>query len=244
MCRMVGVVFREQFPSEVLLDLREVARVGKIPGEKEAGHRDGWGMASFANGSPIYMERRPDAIFEDHHFEPAVRQVAKLSRPNILIAHARASSGSPASISNTHPFMARGLLLAHNGTVFDYRAKTRYVPHGDTESENLLMSLAERMDSVGDLGKALRSLILEDILVRKFSGAVLLVSDGVRLYGYRDYAPDRSAEYYNLKVLRRPDYVLLYQETLLELDKSAQKVNKGELIAVGTDMKVTSEKLA
>ncbi|MGQ9586906.1 MAG: class II glutamine amidotransferase [Thermoplasmata archaeon] len=241
MCRMVGVVFRGEFPAEVLMDLKEVARVGKIPGEKEPGHKDGWGIVSFVGGSPIYMERRFDAVFEDHHFEPAVRQVAKLPRPNILVAHARASSGTPATMANTHPFIAGGIVLAHNGTVFDYEPRTRYKPIGDTDSEKLLMSLAEKMDDKGHLKEAFKSLVIEDIATRRISGAVLLVTDGKELCGFRDYAPDRSATYYNLYLMRRSDHIVVFQETLLDFKDSAQQVKKGELVTVDMDLNVARE---
>jgi len=243
MCRMVGVVFRGVFPAEVLTDLKEVARVGKIPGEKEPGHKDGWGIVSFVGGSPIYMERRIDAVFEDHHFEPAVGQVAKLPRPNILLAHARASSGTPAIMANTHPFISRGIVLAHNGTVFDYEPRTRHKPVGDTDSEKLLISLAEKMEDRGHLKEAMKSLVLEDIAPRKISGAVLLVTDGKELCGFRDYAPDRSASYYTLRFLRRPDHVVFFQETLLDLKDSVQQVKKGELVTVDIDLNVAREQI-
>ena len=128
MCRMAGVVFRSTFPAEVLEDLREVARTGRIPDEPEPGHRDGWGVVSFVGGVPIFLERRADPIFDDKHFDPAVKQAAKLHRPNILIAHARAISGTPATIPNTHPCVVHGVLLAHNGTQLRFDPKAPHTP--------------------------------------------------------------------------------------------------------------------
>jgi len=37
MCRMVGVVFRREFPMEILDDLCRLSEVGIIPGEEEKG---------------------------------------------------------------------------------------------------------------------------------------------------------------------------------------------------------------
>lgn len=241
MCRMVGVVFRSAFPAEVLEDLREVARTGRIPDEPEPGHRDGWGMVSFVNGVPIYLERRAEPMFEDKHFDPAVKQAAKLHRPNILVAHARASSGTPATIPNTHPFVAEGVVLAHNGTILDFDARTIHRPAGDTDSERLTMALADRLHRTGDLKSALKSTIVEEVLTHEFSAAILLVSDGKQLHAYRDFGPKRSASYYDLRIARFPDHIVAYQETTMKPPENVYQVKKGELVTIGLDLEMRKE---
>ncbi|OGS42669.1 MAG: hypothetical protein A3K67_05540 [Euryarchaeota archaeon RBG_16_62_10] len=241
MCRMAGVVFRSTFPAEVLEDLREVARTGRIPDEPEPGHRDGWGVVSFVGGVPIYLERRADPIFDDKHFDPAVKQAAKLHRPNILIAHARASSGTPATIPNTHPFVVDGVVLAHNGTIFDFDAKTAHTPAGDTDSEKLAMALADRLHRTGDLRTSFKSAIVDEVLTREFSAAILLVSDGKQLLAYRDYGPKRSASYYDLKIARFTDHIVVYQETAMRTPENVYQVKKGELVTIGLDLEMRKE---
>lgn len=241
MCRMVGVVFRSKFPAEVLEDLKEVARTGRIPEHAEPGHRDGWGVVSYIKEMPIYLERRADPIFEDKHYAPMILQTAKLPGPNILIAHARASSGTPASIPNTHPFIAGGLVLAHNGTIYDFDVRTKHRVAGDTDSEKLLMMLADQMDDDGDQKAALKSVIKNEVLPREFTGAVLLVSDGEMLYAYRDHALKKSPNYYDLRVAKFLDYVVVYQETLMTMPPDAFQVKKGELVTIDLNLNVTRE---
>jgi len=241
MCRMVGVVFKDRFPLGTLIDLRHVAEVGKIPGVKELGHRDGWGIVSFRNGSPRYIGRSVRPAFLDPSFDSALEDIQELDSPNILIAHARAASAGGASLPNTHPFVVDGIVLGHNGTIKDFNPLTKLRPKGETDSELLLLVLAEKMEEVGDLRTALRSLILDDILTHKFSAAILLVSDGKTLCGYRDYSDSRKAFYYDLRIAKCQDYVALFQETYLGYDARISRVKKREIVAVDLDLKVKRE---
>jgi predicted glutamine amidotransferase len=241
MCRMVGVVFKDRFPLGTLIDLRHVAEVGEIPGDKEVGHRDGWGIVSFRNGSPRYIGRSPRPAFLDPSFDSALEDIQELDSPNILISHARAASAGGASLPNTHPFVVDGIVLGHNGTIEAFNPQTKLRPKGDTDSERLLLVLAEKMEEVGDLRSALKSLIVDDILQHKFSAAILLVSDGKTLFGYRDYSDSRKASYYDLRIAKCQDYVALFQETYLGYDARVSRVKKGELVSVDLDLKLKRE---
>jgi len=243
MCRMVGVVFTDVFPMGTLTDLRHVAEIGKIPGEKEPGHRDGWGIVSFRDGTPRYIGRSPRPAFLDPSFDSALEDIPEIDPPNIVIAHVRAASTGSASIPNTHPFVVGGIVLGHNGTIKDFHPVTERKPKGDTDSERLALVLAERFEEKGDLKEALASVILEDIAGHDLTAAVLLVSDDKNLYGYRDFAKGRMADYYDLRIARCKDFVALYQETFLGYSGDISRVKKGELVSVGLDLRVEREML-
>jgi predicted glutamine amidotransferase len=243
MCRMLGVVFRGKFPTASLRDLRHISATGRIPDEPQPGHRDGWGIVSFREGIPFYVRRSPKPASKDSAFDAALKEIPKLEPPNILIAHARALSQGVASIQNTHPFIMDDLVLAHNGTMFDFRPRTHHKPVGETDSELLMALLADKMDKKRDLRDAVISLIKDDILKNKFSAAILLISDGRKLYAYRDYASGRSPEYYDLRIARSADWVVLFQESRMSYDCELPRVRKGELVIVDLNLNIEREML-
>lgn len=244
MCRMVGLVFRRQVPMDTLCDLRRVAEVGVVPEQKDRGHNDGWGIVSFTNDSPHYIGRSDRAMHNDPSFDAALMDAQKMPSPNILIAHARAASKGSAKMENTHPFVIGGLVLAHNGTVYDLEPPKGAIPKGESDSELLALILAERYAQEGDLERALTSLITEDIGRRKSSAAVLLVSDGRTLFGYRDFTSDDRASYYDLRIAKGDGHVALYQETVMGYTGESSQVSKGELVGVSLDLSVRRRMVA
>lgn len=243
MCRMVGVVFRRDFPTDTLEDLRHVAEVGQIPGEDEPGHRDGWGIVSFRSGSPRYIGKSPRPLHLDPSFDSALVDVVKLEPPNILIAHARAASAGGATLPNTHPFIVNDIVVGHNGTISDFHPKTKRTPKGETDSERLALLLGDRMDEMGALKTALKSVILEDLASKEFTAAILLASDGQRLYGYRDFANADRADYYDLRIAKCDGYVALFQESFVGYCGRISRVKKGELVSIDLDLTVKREML-
>jgi len=239
MCRMVGVVFRDQFPVNVLTDLRTISREGEIPGRKLRGHRDGWGIASFVDGSPVYLGRSPSWAAEDSSFEIAVNKASKLRPPSIVIGHIRAASRGKAKLVNTHPFIVGGLVLGHNGTIKGLNFATEGRRLGGTDSELLALALADRYEKEHNLRIALKAVIQEEVLDREFTGAVLLVSDGKTLCGYRDYSENGS--YYNLRLAVGKQSIVLFQETANGIDGSVSQVKRRELVSIGLDLEVKRE---
>ncbi len=244
MCRMVGIVFRDLVPLELLLDLRHIAQFGQVPdpGDEGPGHKDGWGIVSFAHGSPLYVGRSTRPAHVDPSFDSALEDVSRLRPPNMLIAHVRRSSRGKRSLPNTHPFVSDGLVFAHNGTVKKFEPNTRHAPKGDTDSEGLFMVLLDRLEEKHDLKSALRSVIREDVKGHECTGLVLLISDGRTLHGFRDFGEGQPDWYYDLKVVRARDYAALFQETHLILDGEGEQVGRGELVSIGLGLEVSRER--
>jgi len=243
MCRMVGIVFRRELPMEALLDLRDVARTGLIPDEPVPGHRDGWGIVSFRNGAPLYIGRSSRPVFNDDSFDSALRDVLKVEAPNILIAHARALSSGAATIPNTHPFVMDGIVLCHNGTVRNIKFEPRHPVKGETDTELLLARLADKVEESGDLAGSIKNLISDDIHLHEYSAAIMFISDGKRLYAYRDFSPGKSAEYYDLRMAVCDDCVAFFQETKMGYRGEVSQLQNGELVTVDLDLNVQKEML-
>jgi len=238
MCRMVGVVFQNEFPLGALRDLQHVSEIGIVPGEEEPGHNDGWGLVSFRSGSPRYVGRSPRPLRMDPSFDSALQDVQRLTSPNILIAHARAASKGGAKMENTHPFIANGIALGHNGTVYDLEPPEGTTPKGESDSEVLTILVSERCKEGHDLGSALEAVITEEIVPRGFTAAILIASDGRKLYGYRDYTDEAKSSYYDLRIARCADFVVLFQETFMGYSGDQSQVKKGELVSVSLDLTV------
>lgn len=240
MCRMVGVVFRSEFPVESLRALREVAGTGKVPEEEELGHRDGWGMVSFSKGSPNLIGKSERPAHLDPSYDSATLSASKVQPPNILVAHVRAASAGSASLKNTHPFITGGLVLAHNGTVKGRIPQGSQAAKGDTDSERLSLLLADRYAVTKDLVRSVTELVRDDLKDNTYRGTVLLVSDGSRLVGFRKVNYQDWEWYYKLKLAVRQTEVMLFQEvpTGCNVDGQVSEVGDGELVAIDSDLSV------
>jgi len=241
MCRMVGAVFRDRFPTRSLVELRHISKVGRPldPGD-DPGHPDGWGMVSFRGGSPRYVGRSTMPAYVDASFDSAMSSLKEIDPPNIVIAHARKGSEGEISMENTHPLVSEGLVFAHNGTVKEFFPQTSHKPKGRTDSERILMLLADRYLEQGDLGSALRTLITKELPPYEYSAKIFLVSDGKKLYGYREYSDPKSDWYYMLKVARSEDSAVLFQEVSDEssVGGDVREVKNGELVTVDLGLNV------
>jgi predicted glutamine amidotransferase len=242
---MLGVVFREKPRLDAFRDLQHVAEVGPVPeqGDELPGHRDGWGIASFRAGSPRYMGRSERPMHMDPSYDSALRDVASLDGPNVIIAHARRGSEGSRSMANTHPFISDGLVFAHNGTVKGFHPSTTRAAKGQTDSERLFMALLDRVDEKRDLGEAIKSLVREDIRGHEFTAAIMMVSDGASLYGYRGYAEERNSWYYTLRVSECPNTVTLFQETIHGYAGDVIDVPNGGLVRVSPGLGVSYERV-
>ena len=245
MCRMVGMVFRDRVDANALRDLQHVAEVGTVPeqGDELPGHRDGWGIVSFRGGSPRYEGRSERPMHMDPSFDSALSSLSSVAGPNMLVAHARRGSEGSRSLANTHPFISDGLVFAHNGTVKKFHPETSRMPKGETDSERLFMRLMDRYDEMRDLRSAMRSLVREDVAGHEYTAAIILVSDGRTLYGYRGYSNEADAWYYGLKVSRCPGAVTVFQETVQGYSGDVRELRNGELVGVTLGMEASYEML-
>jgi predicted glutamine amidotransferase len=128
----------------------------------EQGRRqpDGAGIGIFTSlGAPI-ISRQAESAWHGRTFELAARDFTS----STFLAHVRYSSGSKASVANTHPFEQDNRLFAHNGVcrgldLLDERLQrlgAASLVRGQTDSERIFALItAETRRSHGDVTRGI-----------------------------------------------------------------------------------------
>ena len=183
MCMIFGLSARDEIPTNEYL---------RAFYKNSPQHPDGWGLA---------VINRSDAVIEKESIEASKSHYLKerLSAPieaRLMIAHIRYATVGNVEYKNCHPFSAKDHLgrrwtQAHNGTIFDYPALSKYVgtQKGDTDSERIFLYLLDRLNAAQiEKGSKLNFDERFDLLDRivcdmaKGNKLNLLISDGRNLY--------------------------------------------------------------
>jgi gamma-glutamyl hercynylcysteine S-oxide hydrolase len=151
MCRLIGFAAPEPSRLTELVGEEQVALfrdMGRL-------HRDGWGTAWL---DPALRTYRATGQPDDAEFAALVEAPPSVAR----VAHLRwATEGMSVSERNSHPFVADGIALAHNGTIspraaFDELLKPdlRSSLLGTTDSERYLALVRQELRETGDVPAA------------------------------------------------------------------------------------------
>jgi gamma-glutamyl hercynylcysteine S-oxide hydrolase len=151
MCRLIGFAAPRPATLTELVGTEQVARfrdMGRV-------HRDGWGTAWLDNGLRTY---RATGLPDDAEFAA----LAEAPPSGARLVHLRwATEGLEVSERNTHPFVADGLALAHNGSIsprsgLDELLKPELQDSlvGTTDSERYLALVRQELAVGGDLSQA------------------------------------------------------------------------------------------
>lgn len=197
MCMLFGLSSRDHYTANEYL---------KAFYKNSPQHPDGWGLAVIG---------RNDAVIEKESIEASKSHYLKerLSAPveaRVVIAHIRYATVGNVEYKNCHPFTAKDNLgrrwtQAHNGTVFDCPALSKYVgiQKGDTDSERIFLYLLDRLNAAqSEKGSKLsfdeRFALLDGIVCDTARGNKLnlLLSDGRNLYVHTNC---RDTLYYLVK---------------------------------------------
>ena len=126
-----------------------------------AEHRHGWGIA-LLDGTEAEIIKEPVKALDSLRIKTALENDIYSS---CLMAHIRQATIGDVSTENTHPFVrsdryGREWVLVHNGTIFDspYLNGYRYTQEGSTDSERILLHIAERMEE-GDNFEVIESIV-------------------------------------------------------------------------------------
>ena len=173
--------------------------------ELSRGNPSGWGVAWLSDGGwHVYKEPLP--LYSS---DRAGRVVQRSVRGRIIVSHVRLASVGSVREGNTHPWLYRGWVFAHNGTILDRRALLGLIRgeyrgfEGDTDSEAFFHLIVQEAERLGDPVEGIRSAV-EEIIDKGigFSSLNFVASDGERLYALR-YATT-SPSYYTLYYVERP----------------------------------------
>jgi len=154
-------------------------------------HPDGWGIA-WRDGDEIRVVRSGKPAASD----PLLRR--QRVRTDRFIGHVRfASNPETVHAGNSHPFLASGVALAHNGTFYG-----KVGAEGDARKVSDTMVFLELLASRwGDrsfegLAAVLRGMLSDRDLVGEYSAANLLIATTDRIFAFRRFR--RDPEYYTL----------------------------------------------
>lgn len=199
---------------------------------------DGAGIGTFDPEGLPCVDKQPLAAWRDAEFASAAREL----RSSTFLAHVRYASTGNVSMNNTHPFVQRGRLFAHNGVVqgldeLDARIKTlraTHLVHGETDSERVFALItAETSRRDGDVTEGLKAAvgwIIEHLPVYSLNLVLTTTSD---LWALRYPATHR------LYVLSRPSGGTA---TALALDARTTRIHaRSEHLATRESLIVASE---
>lgn len=185
-------------------------------------HPDGWGIA-WRDGNEIRVVRSGKPAASD----PLLAQ--QRVRTDRFIGHVRfASNPDTVHAGNSHPFLASGVALAHNGTFYG-----KVGAEGDARkvSDTLvfLERLAERWKerTFEALADALRGMLSDRELVGEYSAANLLIATADRLFAFRRFR--RDPDYYTLH-LREDAFAATAASQPLDAGDGWRLLADGELV--------------
>ena len=116
---------------------------------------DGTGIGWFEATRRPRVAKQPLAAYEDAAFAREAREISSTT----FIAHVRYATTGDVLAQNTHPFLQRDRLFAHNGVIEDLArldrelGDDRTLVHGDTDSERLFALITREVERArGDVG--------------------------------------------------------------------------------------------
>ncbi len=237
MCRLFGLIANK--PVDIRYSFYE-APIESFEAQSW-GNPDGWGVAWLEEGGwGIFKE--PIPLYESRKARPLIERIV---RGRIVVSHVRLASMGELKLENTHPWIYKGWVFAHNGSIDrgkllalleeEYRADLV----GDTDSEVFFHLIIQEYSYTRDPVKAIINAV--NMIVDNrigFSSLNFIASDGLRLYALR-YA-SRNLDYYTLYYIVRPRGEI----ELNKLSKETRQLIQTKLSRREKAVVVASEKMS
>ena len=202
---------------------------------------DGWGIAWFDGFKwSLYKEMMP------LYMSSRAKEHIKSIQGFIIISHVRYATHGEIKVENTHPWLYKGYVFAHNGSV-DRKSLLSLLTQnykdleGETDSEVFFHLIVQEAENSGDFIEGVRRAIARiNSNYIDYSSLNFVASDGRKLYALR-YAK-RYFDYYTLYYLKRPREGLKIDKVS---EKTAQlirmKLAAGEKAIIVASEKLTEE---
>ena len=110
MCRLFG--FRSIVQLPVHHSLREAENA---LAKQSRQHPDGWGIGYYLDNDP-YLQKGSGSAFRDYDYA----RISEMLASETVVAHIRRATVGRTSEANSHPFVFRQWMFAHNGEVEHY----------------------------------------------------------------------------------------------------------------------------
>lgn len=231
---MMGLVGDVSAHRALFERFRVEASDGNVGRNMQPGHRDGWGIV---HGKLEYAGR--SAL--DAATDPEYLNAARAARGNAAIVHFRKATFGAKAAENSHPFVAEGLALAHNGSVFGISQP------GESDTRELFARILDERRKGASVEDAMAIVARDVVHGYRFTSLTLLLTDGATLWGLRKIGNDPVAcsaeacpqDYYTLGYATLPDgSVVVSQEHEIIGIRGWKPIADGELITVTPDKRV------
>jgi glutamine amidotransferase len=227
---------------------------------------DGTGLGYYDERGPPTVVKHPLPAYEDHQFAMEAKEVFS----HTFVAHVRFASNGGLTLENTHPFEQAERLFAHNGVIGDVPGLERELGDaismvkGETDSERYFALVTREIERAGDVGEGLVAAarwIAENLPVFALNCVLITESDlfalrypdvhelhvlerdagGPSGNRYMDHASARGTIRVRSGDLATRPAVVVATEPMDE-DAGWRELESGELLHVGSDLKVTVTK--
>jgi len=201
-------------------------------------HSQGWGIAWF-DGFKWDLYKEPQSLHESNEAKRRIKNI----RGIIIISHVRRASQGEVKKENTHPWLYKDYVFAHNGDanrekLLNLLSENYKDLEGETDSEVFFHLIVQETENSGDFIEGVRRAIARiNGNHIDYSSLNFVASDGRKLYALR-YAK-RYFDYYTLYYLKRPREGLSIDKVS---EKTAQLIRM-KLVAGEKAIIVASEKL-
>lgn len=244
MCRMMAIMSKRRISSSFLHDFRLLAEKGDVlPIAKEPGHKDGWGLVCYQEHHPLTLDRQPTDAMSDSRYEEACDYLDKLPVRGILLAHLRKASEEyrDVCLENTAPFVRDDWCFAHNGTIRRFKEEVKGLK-GTTDSERFFLILLEEMEENKlSIESAIAKTVHKVRESYRYSSMTFLLSNGTRIYAYREYLDPKYSWYYNLMYAVDKNMVLVSQQKIWYRDWVT--IPNRTLVTIFKNLKVCSRNI-
>ena len=245
MCRMMGVVSRGPVYYDLFEEFADLATQGMCPlgAPDERGHKDGWGLACFQNGSLKWHMRDAGCAADAAKYYGTAWKIAKLNMERasgqalIVMGHLRrASVGGFAAQKFSHPFVEGrdGVTWAfqHNGSLVNEVGDSAKI-----DSQLLFELFLDRLDGRDHEAVAKATTAVRDVAIQKyggFTGLNFMLSDGTSLHAFRDF--QTNGQYYTLYLDNFGEMIIAASEPILAMQ--SEPMPRGVLHTVTSDLEL------
>ncbi len=186
MCDLLGLTFNSSIMAKISLNIFQ---------ERGISNPDGWGLAYYTDTKLQIIKEAKSSVNN-----PLYDFMENRINSQIIISHVRRSTRGKPSYLNTHPFYrhlaVNGITyeyaFAHNGTLTDTNQiiSKRYVPIGDTDSEQAFCFILDTLSSKSTLQWDLKGFQFLESALREINDGQntlnCIFSDGTHLFCYSD----------------------------------------------------------